>query len=173
MTFAVAMQAQNDNANSSGEWTAPKSADAKKNSMTYNVESVAAGQKLYSMLCVVCHGDKGKGDGISASALATKPSNLISSKVQRQSDGALFWKLSEGNPPMLSFKSALSEEQIWQIVNYVRSLDNSKAHSTAKATRTDKTKTEVGTTNPTHSKKVEKSVTTNAKPVKEGKKKSQ
>jgi|GEM_PF-488848 len=103
-------------------WVAPKSADAVKNPLKGDDAATATGQQLFSTICFVCHGNQGKGDGINAASLAKKPANLTSAKVQRQSDGAIFWKISEGNPPMLTFKASLSEEQRWSLVNYVRKL---------------------------------------------------
>ncbi|MFQ5445843.1 MAG: c-type cytochrome [Saprospiraceae bacterium] len=105
-----------------GDWVAPKSADALKNPFQGDEAAAAAGQQLFGAICFVCHGDKGKGDGINAAALARPPADLTSRRVQRQSDGALFWKITEGNPPMLRFKETLSEEQRWQLVSYVRKL---------------------------------------------------
>jgi len=42
--------------------------------------------------------------------------------VQNQSDGAIYWKITNGNPPMASYKETLTEEQRWQLVNYIREL---------------------------------------------------
>jgi len=40
----------------------------------------------------------------------------------QQTDGAIFWKISEGNSPMPAFQEAFSDAQRWDIVNYVRTL---------------------------------------------------
>jgi mono/diheme cytochrome c family protein len=104
------------------DWIAPKSADALKNPFKGDAQAAEQGKMFFTTICFVCHGNQGKGDGINAASLERKPANLTSRAVQRQSDGALFWKISEGNPPMLSFKDALSEEQRWQVVNYIREL---------------------------------------------------
>ncbi len=37
-------------------------------------------------------------------------------------EGEIFWKISEGRRPMPSFKKQLTEEQRWQLVNYLRTL---------------------------------------------------
>jgi len=50
--------------------------------------------------------------------LEKKPADL-STKVKAQTDGALFWKISEGRSPMVSWKS-LSETQRWELVNYIK-----------------------------------------------------
>ena len=40
----------------------------------------------------------------------------------QQTDGAIFWKLTEGKTPMPAWGETLSEEQRWSVVNYVRTL---------------------------------------------------
>src|ERR1035437_1343159 len=100
-------------------WVAPKEADALKNPVANNATTAAEAKKLYNQLCTVCHGDKGKGDGIAAAGLNPKPANHTSDKVQNQTDGAIFWKLTNGRPPMAAYASTLSETQRWELVNYI------------------------------------------------------
>ena len=71
-------------------------------------------------MCAICHGNYGKGDGMAGSSLTPRPTNFTISKVQAQSDGALYWKLTEGRAPMASYKTILKKEQRWQLVNYIR-----------------------------------------------------
>ena len=105
-----------------GPWKAPAAADNLKNPMPGNAEAIKAGKKLYATYCAVCHGDKGKGDGIAGAALTPKPMDFTSEVFANQSDGSVFWKLSNGRTPMASYESSLSEEQRWQLVNYLRTL---------------------------------------------------
>ena len=104
------------------QWVAPKEADIMKNPVADNVAATAEGKKLYVLNCIVCHGDKGKGDGIAATGLNPKPADHTSAKVQMQTDGAIFWKMTTGKPPMASYKDILTETQRWQLVNYIRTL---------------------------------------------------
>lgn len=104
------------------KWTAPKSADEIKNPLHNDVKSTAQGKKLFSQLCAVCHGPKGKGDGIAGAGLTPKPTNLADEEVQLQSDGAMFWKITEGRAPMASYKEILPEKQRWQLINYIKTL---------------------------------------------------
>lgn len=113
-------------------WLAPKDSDALKNPLKNNVTATAEGKKLYVKLCVVCHGDKGKGDGTASAAIIPKPANHASLKVQSQSDGALFWKITNGRPPMASYKATLKEDQRWQLVNYIRELGKAANPAPAK-----------------------------------------
>ncbi len=103
-------------------WVAPTAASAVANPLKGNVSATDAGKKTYTTYCVVCHGNKGKGDGLAASGLQVQPADHSSAKVQAQQDGALFWKMSEGRSPMPPYKGVLNETQRWQLVNYIRTL---------------------------------------------------
>ena len=108
-------------------WVAPARAARKENPAAARPASLAAGKELFIAACVACHGTSGKGDGPAAAALErdgkpVRPGNLSDSKMRQQTDGALFWKISEGRSPMPVFQEALTEEQRWQIVTYVRTL---------------------------------------------------
>ncbi|MBN8718688.1 MAG: c-type cytochrome [Sediminibacterium magnilacihabitans] len=104
------------------EWKAPASADAKKNPLTADATTLAAGKAVYVKECQSCHGKKGKGDGPSAKDLDIPAGDFTKAITQSQSDGALYWKISEGRKPMPSFKKKLNETQIWQSVVYMRTL---------------------------------------------------
>ncbi len=103
-------------------WVAPANAANTKNPLAGNTETLKYAQVIYTTYCTPCHGNKGKGDGPAAAGLATKPANHSSDVVQKQTDGALFWMISEGRNPMPSYKTALSENQRWELVNYIRTL---------------------------------------------------
>ena len=103
-------------------WVAPKEADALQNPVKDNATATAEGKKLYAQYCVVCHGDKGRGDGIAAAGLTPKPADHSSEKIQKQSDGAIYWKMTNGRPPMAAYNATLKEEQRWALVTYIRTL---------------------------------------------------
>lgn len=91
--------------------------------------AITAGQTIYNTNCMTCHGSQGQGDGPTAIALNPKPANLADRQMMDTlSDGYLFWRVSEGgamapfNSGMPSWKAALSEEQRWQVISYLRSL---------------------------------------------------
>src|SRR5262245_41319022 len=76
-----------------GEWKAPAEAKATKNP----VKGVGNAKKNIETNCVTCHGASGKGDGPAAAALPPpKPADWTSSKVASESDGEIFWKISNG-----------------------------------------------------------------------------
>ncbi len=104
------------------EWIAPAIAKDNVNPLKGNAGATQDGKKLFLQICAVCHGEKGKGDGIGGAALNPKPRNFTQEKTQNQTDGELFWKLSEGRSPMASYKAILTTNQRWQLVNFIRTL---------------------------------------------------
>ena len=108
------------------QWNAPASAVARKNPLAGKADAVAAGKQTFTTTCIPCHGSAGHGDGPASAALKPRPANFSAASVAGESDGALFWKLSEGRPPMVGFKGSLSETQRWELIAYIRSLQGKK-----------------------------------------------
>jgi mono/diheme cytochrome c family protein len=102
------------------EWTAPAPAAAKKNPVPANAASIGRGKTVYTAKCASCHGSSGKGDGPASKDLKEDPGDMT--KLGSQSDGALFWKISEGKKPMPPFATKLSDQQRWDLIHYLRTL---------------------------------------------------
>ena len=101
-----------------GPWAAPADAKAMKNP----VKGTGNAKKSVETNCISCHGPAGKGDGPAAAALPPpKPANWTADAVQKQTDGELFWKISNGRGAMPPWKH-LPEKERWEIVNYIRTL---------------------------------------------------
>lgn len=104
------------------KWVAPTSANSIANPLAGKQEAANAGKALFAGTCMPCHGVAGKGDGPAAVALNPRPANLSDPALTGQSDGAIFWKISEGHLAMPPWKQVLSETQRWQLVNFIRVL---------------------------------------------------
>ena len=102
------------------EWKAPPRAARKKNPIPADDKSKAAGKTVYIAQCLSCHGNAGKGDGPASKDLNPKPRDLGAANVTAQTDGALFWKLTEGRKPMPSFEKLITEDERWHVINYIR-----------------------------------------------------
>ena len=96
-----------------------------KNPVPSNAESIEEGRKLYLRNCASCHGPSGKGDGSMALAGGT-PANLTDETWDHgSSDGEIFVVIRDGtSSDMEPYKDRLTEKQIWQLVNFIRSLSS-------------------------------------------------
>jgi mono/diheme cytochrome c family protein len=111
-TFALAQMS---------DWRAPPAAANRPNPVPVNATTIELGRKLYVANCLTCHGPEGHGDGPGAAALEKKPANLGKRiKETGEKDGELFWKISEGRAPMVTWRTQLTETQRWELVNYIR-----------------------------------------------------
>ena len=109
--------AQNTNYQQDPKWQVPTDAINRPNPLAQKPDAAAGGKKLFHRNCVECHG--AAGTGIEKKHAA----DLQLAAVQQQTDGALFWKITNGNTDhgMPSF-SRLPELQRWQLVLYLRTL---------------------------------------------------
>lgn len=97
----------------------------KVNPLPPNAENIRAGQENFSHYCMVCHGLDGQNTGVPfADRMSPPVPPLNSSAVQRYTDGQLKWVIDNGVSPsgMPASKGILNDEEIWQIVNYIRHL---------------------------------------------------
>ncbi len=111
-----------ESASQSREWRAPARAAATTNPVAAEEKSLAVGKGIYLKECASCHGDAGKGDGPDAANLSRRPADFAAPAVRQETDGELFWKISEGRKPMPRFARMLSAEERWNLVNYIRSI---------------------------------------------------
>ena len=104
-------------------WPVPDKNAKMANPVKSTAESIKAGKELWVKHCQSCHGKAGKGDGTKAASLKTEPGNFATPAFQKQSDGTLFFKISEGREDMPSFKKKIPDtEEIWDLVVVVRTL---------------------------------------------------
>ncbi len=93
---------------------------------------LGAGKQTYAVFCASCHGNTGKGDGPAAAALPTKPRSLSDTNYMNTlTDQHLFKVIKEGgtsvgkSPLMPPWGGQLDDQQIWNVVVYVRKLSKS------------------------------------------------
>lgn len=90
------------------------------------VDSLARGTMLYANNCAACHGADARGGGPMAGTTVVPPPALTgpTSHMDHHTDGQLFRIISDGGPSgMPGWAGKLSEREIWDVVNFMRSLD--------------------------------------------------
>jgi len=102
------------------EWQAPEEALAMANPVKDHPDAVAKGREWYLQRCADCHGKQGKGNGWLSKVVFKPPTNLASQMVQANSDGELYWKITNGRSPMPASRIRFTDEQRWEIVSYLR-----------------------------------------------------
>ncbi len=83
---------------------------------------LSGGAELYEITCQVCHGREGNGEGpVGLKFLTKAPVDLREDYTQDQTDGQLFFTLTRGRALMPFYRDALSVEERWHVINYVKS----------------------------------------------------
>ena len=98
-------------------------------SVSYQAISIANGKRLYASTgCSVCHGVSGYGDGPSANQMDPKPADLTAAHANAHTAGDLFWWISYGmkKSAMPGFSEILTEEDRWDLINFLRALSDSE-----------------------------------------------
>ena len=122
LVISVSCKKQNSSQETSqGVWLVPDSIKTVRQPQV--IEHLSEeGKAIFQIYCSTCHGATGRGDGPAGQAMGGQPADLLSEKVQAQTDGELFYKITTGKEIMPSFKELLSEEQRWDMVDFIRNI---------------------------------------------------
>ena len=122
---AVLVTASAQTAGVDPDWVVPAKAAQQQNPLKDKPDAALGGKKIFARSCVTCHGDE-------RNARKNNAPDLSSAAVQADTDGALFWRISNGNSreknAVIQFAA---EPQRWQLVLYIRSLAEDKHSATA------------------------------------------
>lgn len=92
-----------------------------ENPVEPTANSIDNGKVLFQTHCAVCHGPEGRGDGPAATGLNPRPTDLTQS-ARMLRDGVVAGVITDGRGSMPSFKATLTQSQIWDLTNFVKSL---------------------------------------------------
>jgi mono/diheme cytochrome c family protein len=118
--FAFALWAQKPNNPPPAEYKIPPEAAAKQNPVKPTEESLAKAKKLYGIDCAMCHGDKGDGKGEMASDIKNVTDFTNAESLKGRTDGELFYVIRHGKGDMPLEGVRAKDDDIWNLVNYVR-----------------------------------------------------
>jgi mono/diheme cytochrome c family protein len=103
-------------------WVVPANFKSMKSAIAKSDASTKAGMAIYTKNCASCHGKAGLGDGVKARALKNSPGDFSKPEFQSLSDGDVFYKTKTGRDEMPKYEGKLTDDDIWNIVNYMRTL---------------------------------------------------
>ncbi len=126
---AAAQESQTlPNAETPDSFTIPADAVHQVNPVKPTAESIAQGKKYYGYDCAVCHGNNGDGKGEVAIDEKLKIGDFSNKETLKdKTDGDLFYIIKNGHGKMPKERIRSSPNELWNLVNYLRSLPNKKA----------------------------------------------
>lgn len=128
-TMCTVMMLGNTMKNPGKSWEAPSAESVRKNPVQSDKNSIASGKTLFDKNCSSCHGANAKG--------SSSAPDLTNISVQNQTDGALFWKISQGKSLMPGFTKTLTPNKRWDAINFIRSLSAITPENTSASTSSD------------------------------------
>jgi mono/diheme cytochrome c family protein len=122
-------------ANAAKDVTIPLEAGKMKNPLPETDEIVSQGQEVFLGSCAQCHGADGRGDSDLGHSMNPPAMDLTSSHVQHWNDAELFWIVQNGVrlTGMPSWKSSISDEDVWKLARFIHNLPRLDAASTSAA----------------------------------------
>jgi mono/diheme cytochrome c family protein len=90
--------------------------------VTVSPDSLQRGKVLFGITCIICHGERGAGNGKLSGFFQPKPADLSSAPIQSLSESSIFLAITEGLGVMPSLAENLGVQDRWDVINYVRSL---------------------------------------------------
>jgi mono/diheme cytochrome c family protein len=110
------------------EASAKKAAETLENPLEPTLDALKRGQKLFNTFCIVCHGEKGEGNGpIVGPNLYPAPPSLHTAQARGFPDGRIFHVISRGQNKMPPYNDKLEPMERWAVVHYVRALQRTMA----------------------------------------------
>ncbi len=124
--FALAAQTSTDQPPAKGtapaEYKIPPADAARVNPVKPTAESLAKGKKMYAIDCTMCHGNNGDGKGDMGPDYKNIPDFTNPDTLKNRTDGELFYITRKGKGEMPAEDNRAKDDDIWNMVNYVRSL---------------------------------------------------
>jgi hypothetical protein len=101
-------------------WKVPEVKKMKTANFKFTTEVIKNGETIYTANCSACHGMPGKAN---FALMAPAPGDPATDKFQLQTDGELFYKITNGRAPMPTFKNILADKDRWSVISFIRSFN--------------------------------------------------
>ena len=103
-------------------WVVPANFKSMKNPVAQSDASAKVGMALYTKNCASCHGKAGLGDGVKARTIKEFPGDFSKADFQGLTDGDIYYRTKTGRGDMPKYEGKLADDDIWNVVNYLRTL---------------------------------------------------
>lgn len=104
-------------------WFENEEARGWENPYASDAAALEVGEKIYMSQCIKCHGEEGRGGGVSMDSLQAKPPDFTNKLASlKRKDGESFWRIKTGKFEMPPFMLILSDDEIWKVVAYIRTM---------------------------------------------------
>ena len=131
--FALSAQQKEAPPPAPAPYVIPEEAIKRQSPLKAGEKSIAVGRRLYAIECAMCHGDDGSGKTELADSMQLALLDLRNPVTTKdQTDGALFYIILKGKGKMPPEEGRMKEAQIWQLVNFTRSMVKKEAQSAPK-----------------------------------------
>jgi len=117
------------------EWIVPAERKARLSPFEFTQQNRESGSVIFKANCLSCHGMPGQNNWLRD--LNPQPGDPASEKYQKNTDGELFHKLTEGRGLMPGFRNVLTQTDLWNIVSYIRSFNPAYKQVVAPPRRSD------------------------------------
>jgi mono/diheme cytochrome c family protein len=104
------------------DWTIPANAAELKSPIAPTPAVLKRGASIFESRCRPCHGPEGKGNGPLSDPAHPAADLTAGVKADWPPDGVLFYRVWNGKRPMPAFKSDVSQEEVWTVLEYVKTL---------------------------------------------------
>jgi len=104
------------------DWTIPADAADLKNPLAATPAILKQGASVFATSCRPCHGPEGKGNGPLSDPTRPAADLTAGVKADLPADGVLFYRIWNGRRPMPAFKSELTRDDVWAVVEHVKAL---------------------------------------------------
>ena len=122
VAFAANLGARASVNGQGADWAIPAEAADLKSPVAGAPESLKKGQSIFESRCRPCHGPEGKGNGPLSDPAHPAADLTAGVKADLAPDGVLFYRVWNGKRPMPAFKSELTQEDVWAVVEYIKAL---------------------------------------------------
>ena len=111
-------------ANAAKDVVIPIEAERSQNPFHDDEKVVSQGKEIYMQSCAICHGSDGHGKTILGQGMYPPAMDMTSPHVQHWKDPEMFWIIQNGVrlTGMPSWKEAISEQDTWKLVTFIRQL---------------------------------------------------